>query len=42
MKETQELQDLNKCMDESRENKGTERETPSLALGICEFHLSYF
>ena len=22
-----------------RENKGTERETPSIALGICEFHL---
>ena len=25
-----------------RENNGTERETPSLALGICQFHLSYF
>ena len=25
----------------SRENKGTERETPGPALGICQFHLSY-
>ena len=24
---------------EQRENKGTERETPSIVLGICEFHL---
>ena len=24
----------------SRENKGTESETPSTALGICEFQLS--
>ena len=26
----------------SRENNWTERETPSLAVGICEFHQSYF
>ena len=26
----------------SRENNGTERETLSLALGICEFPQSYF
>ena len=26
----------------SRENKGTERDTPSLGLGICLFQLSYF
>ena len=27
---------------ESRENKGTERENPSIGLGICEFQLRYF
>ena len=26
----------------SRENNGKDREAPSLALGICEFHQSYF
>ena len=26
----------------SGENNGTKRETPSLALGICEFYQSYF
>ena len=26
----------------SGENNGTKRETPSLALGICEFYKSYF
>ena len=25
----------------SRENKGTEREAPGPALGICQLHLSY-
>ena len=28
--------------DRPRENKGTERETPSIALGICEFLLKLF
>ena len=26
----------------TRENNGTLRQTPSLTLGICEFHQSYF
>ena len=27
-----------KCRPESRENKGTEREAPGPALGICQLH----